>query len=97
MARIPKTFGEGGAHLIPGASGDPSLPQILRDIAADLATLNGTGGGGTPITAPALGAFSDPPTAIQMEALRTLVNQIRARLAGGAGGSGGTLLTTVQT
>lgn len=98
MATIPKTFGQGGAHLTPGgSSGEPDLTEILRDIATDLHTLNGSSpGGGSTIVAPALAAFSDPPTAPQMEALRTLVNQIRAHLtSGGSGGSGAALLTTL--
>lgn len=91
MAAIPKTFGEGGAHLTPGdSSGKPSLKEILVDIADDLGTLKG-GGGAAAITAPALNAFSDPPTAQQMADLRTLVNQLRA-WAVGTGGS--TLKTT---
>lgn len=98
MAEIPKTFGEGGAHYTPGdSSGTPDLPQIIRDIVTDLHTLANTPTGATsPITAPALGAFSDPPTAAQMEALRTLVNQIRAHLtSGGSGGSGAALLSSL--
>lgn len=82
MAKIPRTFGEGGAHLTPGdSSGVPSLHTILNDIAIDIVML----AGGTtiaPINAPALPAFSDPPTPAQMAALRTLVNELRARLAG---------------
>lgn len=97
MAIIPKTFGQGGAHLTPGASGDPDLYVILRDIATDLHTLQGTASGASsPITAPALAAFSNPPTTGEMEALRTLVNQIRAHLTtGGSANSGGALLTAL--
>lgn len=93
MAKLPKTFGQGGAHLIPGASGDPDLSLILRDIITDLGTLRGGSSGvGAAITAPALPVFTDPPTAGEMAALRTLVNQIRAALV--AGGGGGALLSS---
>lgn len=74
---IPQTFGEGGAHLNKGA-GDPSL----RDILVQLAAAVNTGGGATSITAPALPAFTDPPTASEMNSLRVLVNQIRAAIVG---------------
>jgi hypothetical protein len=98
VAKIPKTFGQGGAHLTPGASGDPDLGAILRDMAVDLQTLDGGGGSGaSAITAPALAAFTDPPTAAEMAALRTLVNQIRAFLVTLGGGGSGTLLTSVET
>lgn len=91
MALIPRTFGEGGAHLTSGdSSGKPSLKEILHDIADDLAAVHG-GNGAPAITAPALGAFSDPPTAQQMADLRTLVNQLRAFAVGS---SGATLKTT---
>jgi hypothetical protein len=97
MAVIPKDFGEGGSYLTPGASGEPSLPAIIRDIATDLHTLNSTGSGiVSPVTAGALAAFTDPPTAAEMAALRTLVNQIRAHLiAGGSSGGGAALLTAL--
>lgn len=98
MAVIPRNFGEGGAYLVPGdGGGRPSLATILRDIVTDLHTLNETSSGiTTPITAPALPAFTDPPTAAEMAALRTLVNQIRAHLmAGGAAGGGGGLLSSL--
>lgn len=98
MAAIPKTFGQGGAHLTSGgSSGEPSLDKILRDIATDLNTINNSNSGvATPITSSALPAFSDPPTASQMEALRTLVNQMRQHLIGGSsGGAGASLLTTI--
>ena len=82
MALIPRTFGEGGAHLTPGdSSGVPSLATILRDIAVDIVMLAG-GTTVAPISAPALPAFSDPPTAAEMAALRTLVNELRGRLMG---------------
>lgn len=98
MAKIPKTFGQGGAHLVSGGGGgEPDLGLILRDIVTDLHTLNNTTSGtSSPITAGALGAFSDPPTAVQMEALRTLVNQLRAHLiGGGSAGSGAALLSSL--
>lgn len=107
MAEIGTRFGSGGAGLVPGKSGGtPTLAQALRDIATDLAAINGAVGGGTAITAEitaaALPAFTDPPTAAEMAALRTLVNQLRTAVIeligaveGGVGGGPGiTLLTT---
>lgn len=76
---IPRTFGEGGAHFTSNDSaGKPSLKQILQQMADQLNGIPSSSG--PAITAPALPAFSDPPTASQMADLRTLVNQIRARL-----------------
>lgn len=97
MAVIPRTLGQGGAHMTAGGSGDPGIYEILRDIATDLHTLNATSSGATsPITAPALAAFSSPPTPAELDALRTLVNQIRAHLTGGgSAGPGGALLTAL--
>lgn len=94
MAQIPKNFGEGGAYLTPGdSSGVPSLKTILNDMAIDIVALS-AGVTVTPISAPALPAFSDPPTAAEMANLRTLVNQLRARLSGtGTPGVPGAMLT----
>jgi hypothetical protein len=93
MAGIPKDFGQGGAGLTPGASGEPSLSTILHDIAVDIVALSG-GVTIAPITSPALGAFSDPPTPVQMAALRTLVNELRTRLSGsGMPAAPGAMLT----
>ncbi len=39
MAVIKQNFGEGGANLTPSGQGEPSLAQVLRDIADDLAML----------------------------------------------------------
>lgn len=40
MAVIKENFGEGGANLVPeGAQGSPTLAEVLRDIADDLAML----------------------------------------------------------
>lgn len=92
MATIPATLGQGGAHLDQGASGEPHLHKILTDVATDLGTLNGsTGLASVTITAAALAAFTDPPSAAEMALLRTLVNQIRTYLL--ARTAGGTLLT----
>lgn len=79
---IPKTFGEGGAHLTSGdSSGLPDLKSILEELAEAVNGLTaGAAGPPATITAPALSPFSDPPTSAQMESLRTLVNQIRAAL-----------------
>ena len=41
MAAISERFGSGGANLAPGGSaGSPSLAEVLRDIADDLAALS---------------------------------------------------------
>lgn len=93
MANITTEFGSGGSNLVPGASGEPSLATALRDIATDLETLNGGGVAVGAITAPALAAFTDPPSAAEMNLLRVLVNQIRARLIGAGSGGAGALLT----
>lgn len=78
---IPATFGEGGAHLTPGdSSGKPDLKIILQQLATAVNSL--TPGAGFAVTAPALPAFTNPPTAAEMNALRVLVNQIRAALVG---------------
>lgn len=79
MTAIAKNFGSGGANLACGGSaGNPSLASTLRDIAADLEDLVGAApDGGTEVSAAALAAFTDPPTAGEMSALRTLVNQLR--------------------
>jgi len=40
MAEITRHFGSGGANLTPGgAAGQPSLADVLRDVADDLAAL----------------------------------------------------------
>jgi hypothetical protein len=76
MSNVIKTsYGEGGAQLTPGASGEPALATVLRGIADDL-----TAAKGATITAPALLAFTDPPSAAEMALLRTLVNEIRTAL-----------------
>jgi hypothetical protein len=87
MAAISTHFGEGGANLVPGASGDPSLATALRDIATDLAGIKSAAPVGT-----ALAAFTDPPSAAEMAALRALVNELRAALVT----SGGTTLLTTK-
>lgn len=87
MAAISKTFGEGGANLTPGdSSGKPSITDVLRDIADDLVGVRGA-----TVTAPALAAFTDPPSAAEMAALRALVNELRAAQVTRFGA---TLLTT---
>lgn len=39
MAQIPQTLGAGGAHLNPSGGAEPTLLEILDDVAADLAAL----------------------------------------------------------
>lgn len=80
MAAIKEDFGTGGANLTPGAGGEPSLAQTLRDVADDLASAKGA-----TIAAPALAAFTDPPSAAEMALLRTLVNEMRAAMVTTAG------------
>lgn len=85
---IKADFGDGGAQLTPGgAAGTPTLATILRGIADDLTnrstvaaaiSANITETLTASITADALPAFTDPPTALEMAAVRTLVNEIRA-------------------
>lgn len=83
MSAIRTDFGTGGSNLTPGgSSGQPSLAEVLRDVADDLA---GIRGGGATITASALPAFTDPPSAAEMAALRTLVNEMRAVLVASTG------------
>jgi hypothetical protein len=98
MAAIAKNFASGGSGMVPGGSGGiPHITQILRDIATDLATLKG-GVPAASIATPALTAFSDPPTAGEMSALRALVNEIRAVIVEARATQntrgGATLLTT---
>lgn len=104
MAEIPEDFGTGGSGLVPNGSKKPSLAQHLRDIADDLEALNG-GISGTAITAEitagALPAFTDPPSAAEMANARTLINQLRTAvieiiglLEAGSGGGSVTLKTT---
>lgn len=40
MAVIKQNFGEGGSSLTPAGQGQPSLAEVLRDIADDLAAIN---------------------------------------------------------
>jgi len=43
MAKITRRFGSGGANLTPGgASGEPALADVLRDIADDLSAFKPT-------------------------------------------------------
>lgn len=76
---IKGSFGEGGSQLTPGAAGTPSLATVLRGIADDLAGIKTA-----TIAAPALAAFTDPPSAAEMALLRTLVNEIRAAIIASA-------------
>jgi hypothetical protein len=83
MAEIPRNYGSGGAGLVPGGSGgNPELAVVLRDIAADLDDIQGAAPAAAAIVSniasAALPAFTSPPTAPEMAALRTLVNEIRA-------------------
>lgn len=85
MAIIKANFGEGGAGLVPRGSRQPSLATALRDVADDLAairtgTLEGmdiTSADPTAVSAGALGAYTDPPSAGEMASTRTLVNELR--------------------
>lgn len=88
MSAITTDFGSGGSNLTPGAGGEPSLATALREVADDLAAVHG---GGNVVSAPALAAFTDPPSAAEMALLRTLVNQLRAAAVAS---TGATLKTT---
>jgi len=85
MTAIPTTFGAGGANLTPTGSGTPTLAQTLRDVATDLAGIRTgvvtgmdiTSADPTAVSDGAIGAFTDPPSAAEMAALRSLVNQER--------------------
>lgn len=93
MSMITKDYGSGGAGLNPGggaSSGNgskrhPALAKVLRDIATDLAAVKTAVNDGlaivsadpTAIGGGALGAFTDPPSAAEMAALRALVNEER--------------------
>jgi hypothetical protein len=85
MSVIKTDFGEGGANVT-GSQGETKLATALRDIADDLAGVQSDA-----IAAPALAAFTDPPSAAEMALLVTLVNEIRTAL-NAVGGH--TLLTT---
>lgn len=83
MATITVNYGSGGGHVAPfGHDSQPPLATVLRDIADDLASCKGA-----TIAAPALLAFTDPPSAAEMALLRTLVNEIRSALITTAGTS----------
>jgi len=80
MATIKSDYGHGGVPMTPtGVDSQPPLALVLRDIADDI-------GSRSAIAAPALLAFTDPPSAAEMALLRTLVNEIRTKM-----------LTTVKT
>ena len=76
MAVIPKNLTEGGVGLTPG-TGTADLRTILQDIATDLAAGRGAALSAATVGAD-IGAFTDPPTALQMAALRTFVNALKA-------------------
>lgn len=82
MATIKVDFATGHANLAPGgAQGTPSLATVLRDIADDLATLNG-GASPPAVTVGAdIAAFTDPPSAAEMALLRTFVNALKVDAA----------------
>lgn len=76
MAAISTRFGSGGANVAPGKSaGSPTLASALRDVADDLAALKGAALA-APAPGAALAAFTDPPSAAEMAALRSRVNEL---------------------
>lgn len=89
MTTIPTNFGDGGANLTSaGSNGTPTLAQTLRDVATDLETLRTSVNAGitglsitsadpAAVSAGALAAFTNPPTAGEMANTRTLVNELR--------------------
>jgi hypothetical protein len=67
MATITPRFGSGGANVVPGgAEGFPTLAQVLRDIADDLAS----------VQAPTIAS----PDAVDLPSALTLLNEIKAKL-----------------
>lgn len=93
MAAIRTDFGSGNSHLNPGGSGgSPSLATVLRDIATDLAAVNGSAPASS--IGAAIAAFTDPPASGEMATLRTRVNEIRAAVLELQGGRHVSLLTT---
>lgn len=82
MAEVTENFGAGGQGLAPnqGDGQTPSLAEVLRDIILDLTDVQPD-----TIAAPALNAFTDPPSAAEMALLRTLVNELRTRMIASAG------------
>lgn len=72
MAEIKPNFGAGGANLVPGGSqGKPSLADVLRDIADDLAD--------------GQVALIASPDATDLSTALTLLNEIKAALNDVAG------------
>lgn len=93
MAAIPKNFGEGGKNLTPGGASNPlNLATVLRDIADDLAALNG-GAAGTITSPSAVAAAGANPTKAEFDAVVTLVNEIKSKLNTSGNGTA-TLKTT---
>ncbi len=77
MAAISRRFGSGGANIPPGGSaGTPTLAEVLRDVADDLAAVQ-VDAITAPVAAPAAGAN---PTAAEFDAVVTLVNEIRTKV-----------------
>lgn len=87
MVAIRTDHFKGGANLTTagGSGGADSLSQAFRDVADDLegirtGVLEGldiAAADPTAVTDGALGAFTDPPSAAEMAATRSLVNQLR--------------------
>jgi hypothetical protein len=75
MAQISPRFGSGGANLTPGgASGTPSLVDVLRDIADDLAAIKPS----APISVPDAGAAYGANEQALLNALKAAVNALAA-------------------
>lgn len=74
MAAISKRFGSGGANLAPGGSaGAPTLADVLRDIADDLAALRPTA-----VTTPDAGGTYGAGEQALLNELKAKVNALAA-------------------
>jgi hypothetical protein len=74
MAQISPRFGSGGANLTPGgASGSPSLADVLRDIADDLAAIKPAA-----IATPDAGAAYGANEQALLNALKAAINALAA-------------------
>jgi hypothetical protein len=94
MSTIKADYGQGAtSDESVGSANHPPLAEVLRDIATDLATVDLASV--ETIAAADLAAFTDPPDALEMAALRTLVNEIKTKInaAATAKAAAGAILT----
>lgn len=74
MAKIYKSFNWGGSNQSPSGAGEPTLADVLRDIADDLGARSGI------TTADGVHAAGASPTAAEYDALVDLVNEIKTAM-----------------